>query len=271
MTALAITTDYLTDRGDATPYLRRIAAAGFTHVHWCHEWNTDHEYGSAEIGSIQKCFTECGLKLLDLHGSVWKTRRWFATDEAERRAGVALVRNRIEMTARLGGQTVVMHAQPDLLDPLRRSLDELQPVARQYGIRIAIENEVQFSVPRQLLREYQSEFLGLCYDSGHGNIADRRGLDELATLTDRLIALHLHDNDGTADQHKLPFTGTVDWPRLAQLIARSSYRQCISLEVVMRHSGIGEELVFLERAFTAGMRLAGLITATPFDTSRDSR
>ena len=141
----------------------------------------------------------------------------------------------------------------------------------QYEYHIAIENEVQFSVPRQLLREYQSEFLGLCYDSGHGNIADRRGLDELATLTDRLIALHLHDNDGTADQHKLPFTGTVDWPRLAQLIARSSYRQCISLEVVMRHSGIGEELVFLERAFTAGMRLAGLITATPFDTSRDSR
>ena len=271
MTALAITTDYLTDHGDAAPYLRRIAAAGFTHVHWCHEWNTDYEYGSAEIGSIQKCFTECGLQLLDLHGSAGKTRRWFAPDETERRAGVALVRNRIEMTARLGGQTVVMHAHPNLLDPLRRSLDELQPVARQYGVRIAIENEVRFSAPRQLLSEYPPEFLGLCYDSGHGNIADRRGLDELATLIDRLIALHLHDNDGTADQHKLPFTGTVDWPRLAQLIARSSYRQCVSLEVVMRNSGIIEEDVFLARAFAAGEQLIGLIAATPFDTSGDSR
>ena len=105
---LSITTDYVTGRGDAIPFLRRIAAVGFTHVHWCHEWDTDYVYDSAELAGIQKCFAECNLKLLDLHGSAGLTRRWFAVDEAERQAGVALVQNRIEMTARLGGQTVVM-------------------------------------------------------------------------------------------------------------------------------------------------------------------
>jgi len=256
---LSLTTDYLTDRGDPVPSLRRIAAAGFTHVHWCHEWNTDFKYGPAELDPIQKCITECGLKLLDLHGSAGNTHRWFAADEVARQAGVALVKNRIEMTARLGGQTVIMHAPARCLDPLRQSLDALQPVARQHGIRIAVENEDEFATLRQLLREYPPEFLGLCYDSGHGNIAGRQGLDNLAMLTDRLIALHLHDNDGTADQHKLPFTGTVDWPRLARLIAQSSYRQCVSLEAVMRQTGIVAESVFLARAFAAGERLAGLI------------
>ena len=258
---LSITTDYVTSRGDASPYLRRIAAAGFTHVHWCHEWNTDYVYEAAELDSIQRSFTECGLKLLDLHGSAGHTRRWYAPEEAERQAGVALVQNRIEMTARLGGQTVVMHAHAGFLDPLRRSLDVLQPIARQHGIRIAIENEEELATPRQLLSEYPAEYLGLCYDSGHGNIVGRQGLGDLEALTDRLIALHLHDNDGTGDQHKLMFTGTVDWPRLAKLIARSSYRQCVSSESVMRNSGITVEEEFLAQAFAAGNRFATMIAA----------
>jgi len=69
----------------------------------------------------------------------------------------------------------------------------------------------------------------------------------------------------------LPFTGTVDWPRLACLIAQLSYRQCVSLEVVMRHSGIVAESIFLENVFTVGKRLTGMIAGTPFDTFKDSR
>ena len=261
---LALTTDYVSSHGDATPYLRRIAAAGFTHVHWCHEWNTDYEYSPAEIDFLHQRLTECGLQLLDLHGSAGQARRWFAADEAERQAGVTLVQNRIAMTARLGGQTVVMHAAADALDPLRRSLDALAPVARRHGIRIAIENTettAQFAAPRQLLEAYPPDFLGLCYDSGHGNLTGQRGLDELETLTDRLIALHLHDNDGSGDHHQLLFTGTVDWPRLATLIARSSYRGCVSSEAALRQSWRGTETEFLAAAFGAGERLAALIAA----------
>ena len=218
-------------------------------------------YGPAELDSIQNCLATWGLKLLDLHGSAGHVHRWFAVDETERHAGIALVRNRIEMAARLGGQTVIMHAHAGFIDPLRRSLDALQPVARQHGIRIAIENEDEFATPRQLLSEYPPEYLGLCYDSGHGNIANRRGLDELATLTDRLIAVHLHDNDGTGDQHKLMFTGTVDWVRLAGLIARSSYRQCVSSEAVLGNTGLTDEAEFLAQAFVAGNRFTAMIVA----------
>ena len=45
------------------------------------------------------------------------------------------------------------------------------------------------------------------------------GLDWLDKLKGRLSSIHLHDNDGRSDQHRIPFTGTVDWPRLAGLIA----------------------------------------------------
>ena len=259
---LSITTDYLASRGDATPYLRRIAAAGFTHVHWCHEWNSDYEYSPAEIAAIQESLTACGLQLLDLHGSAGHTHRWFAPTDSERQAGIGLVQNRIAMAAQLGSPTIVMHAHAGFLDPLRRSLDTLQPFARQHGVRIAIENEAEFVTPRQLLSEYPPEFLGLCYDSGHGNIADRHGLDELETLTDRLIAVHLHDNDGRGDQHRLMFNGTVDWPRLAQLLARSSYQRGVNSETEMRNTGITDEVDFLAQAYAAGQRFAAMLAAS---------
>ena len=68
-----------------------------------------------------------------------------------------------------------------------------------------------------------------------------------------------HDNDGTGDQHKLPFSGIVDGSRLAQIIAGSAYTKCISLETTIHHTGIEAEPVFLEQAFEAGTTLTGMV------------
>jgi sugar phosphate isomerase/epimerase len=156
---------------------------------------------------------------------------------------------------------VIMHAggTPEW-DSLRRSLDALEPFARSRNVRIAIENG-DFDLIRQALAAYQPDYLGLCYDSGHGNLGAANGLDHLESLKDRLISLHLHDNDGTADQHRLPFTGTVNWQRLAGIIAASSYRKCVSLESNMRNVGSQEEGAFLAQAHEAAARFAEMVEA----------
>ncbi len=256
---LSITTDYANvDRGDPSPYLRRIADAGFTHIHWCHHWNSDFIYSRWEIAQIEKWLAEYGLQLLDLHAPVGPEKNWASDKEYERLAGVEIVCNRLEMTARLGGDAIIMHL-PAIAgwEPLRRSLDELEPVARSYGVRIALENGA-LPVIAEWLAEYPPDYLGLCYDSGHGNLAPD-GLTQLERLKDRLISIHLHDNDGTGDQHNLIFTGTVDWPRLAEILAGSAYRKPISSESNMARSGISDEATFLARAFAAGTRLAAMV------------
>jgi len=53
--------------------------------------------------------------------------------------------------------------------PVRKSLDEIEPFARERGVRIAIENG-DFNAIRLLLSEYAADYLGLCYDSGHGKL-----------------------------------------------------------------------------------------------------
>ena len=200
---ISMTTDYARSTGDPSPYLRRIADAGFSYVHWCHQWDTDFLYAQCEVEQITAWLGEYGLALLDLHGSAGPEKNWAAAEEYRRLAGVELVRNRLEMTARLGGEVVIMHAglaaRPDGMssawDSLRKSLDELEPYARTLGVRIAIENG-NWPLIETVLGAYPPDYIGLCYDSGHGN-KDGVGLARLASMKDRLISIHLHDNDGT--------------------------------------------------------------------------
>jgi sugar phosphate isomerase/epimerase len=150
----------------------------------------------------------------------------------------------------------------DGLTLVRRSLDTLMPFARDHGVRIALENMSvnNFHIIELLLSEYGPDFLGLCYDAGHGNV-EGHGLDYLERVKGRLISVHLHDNDGTGDQHNLLFAGTVDWNRLAGILATSSYEKCVSMELSIRNSGFTDEVAFLQRGFETGTRFAAMIAA----------
>ncbi len=264
---LSITSDYAISTGCPEPYLRRIAEAGFTHVHWCHQWNTDFLYDDCEIEQIEHWLHRYGLQLTDLHASAGNEKAWGSLREYERLAGVELVANRIGMTAKLGADVIIMHL-PDLKNPathdavwgqLRQSLDALQPIARQHGVSIAIENGPFVEIDR-VLSLYEPEYLGLCYDCGHGNLVPD-GLDWADRLKDRLLSIHLHDNDGTADQHNLPFWpgGTVDWNRLAKVLATSAYTKCVSMESTMKHSGMADEAAWLRQGLEAGGKLSQMI------------
>jgi len=264
---LSVTTDYATGTGPPEPYLRRIADAGFTHVHWCHQWNTDFIYTEPELDHIEAVMGEVGLHLLDLHGTVGPEKNWGSALEYERLAGVDILRNRMEMTARLGGDVVIMHLPGGDADEwwprIAASLDEARALASERGLRIAVENggsHESFDDIERVLDAYPSEYVGLCYDSGHGNLF-AEGLARLEGIKDRLISVHLHDNDGTADQHKLLFSGTTDWARLAGIIAASAYDMCVSMEVATRGHDFDSEATFLRQAFETGARFAEMIAA----------
>jgi sugar phosphate isomerase/epimerase len=264
---LSLATDYAADSGCPEPALRGMARAGFTHVHWCHHWSTDFLYSRDEIDQIARWLDEFGLRLIDLHGSSGREKSWGSEREYERLAGIELVVNRMDMTARLGGDAVVMHLpkEPDAdagkgtyWDRTRRTLDALRPAAGSFGVRIALENVApsNHASLSRVLELYPPDYIGICYDSGHGNMTGE-GIGWLEAHADRLVAVHLHDNDGVGDQHRLPGMGTVDWPRLARIIAGSSYNKPLSMEVSQKNSGYeNREEEFLAAAHDCGLRIA---------------
>jgi sugar phosphate isomerase/epimerase len=52
---------------------------------------------------------------------------------------------------------------------------------------------------------------GICLDTGHTNLFGLPLGEALRQCGDRLIATHVHDNDGRSDQHDDPTRGTIDW------------------------------------------------------------
>jgi sugar phosphate isomerase/epimerase len=270
-----IATDYLVDKGDIEPSLAAIAEAGYRHVHWVQHWNDDYFYTPSEIRHIRGWFSRYGLAMPNLHSSHGIEKQWGNPDEYRRQAGVELVGNRVRMTAELGGDVVVLHPfytrQPEgLLDEaatglnlaaMRRSLDELRPLCLEGGVRLALENLPDglqvFELVTRLLGEYPADFLGLCFDSGHGNMTPG-SLDLLDQWKDRLICMHLHDNLGKADQHLLPYSGTVDWTGMMRLIGGSAYQDHVVLEVSRHSYKDMTDAQFLSKAREIGEKLLSL-------------
>jgi sugar phosphate isomerase/epimerase len=280
MYEIVLTTDYVRSTGDPGHYLRRIADSGFSAVHWCHQWLGEHRYRTAEVRKIRGLLERYGLRMLDLHAAVGFFSDCSSGNELRRRAGVEQIRNRIRMAAELGGDAVVLHlpegrVKPEgrYVGPVRRSLDELEKESVGSGVRIALENlptPGHMEVVLELLDEYPPEFFGLCYDSGHGNMAGN-GVELLKRMAggmakrmeagqpNRIAALHLHDNDGRKDLHLPPFRGTVDWQRLMQVLRMAGYEKPLCLESSIRHSGHSSEEAFLEECLEAGQRLNQMI------------
>ena len=263
---LSMCSDYAQDTGNAEHDLRRIADAGFDGIQWIHQWNRDFIYTKPEIRQIKKWLNDFNLKLFDLHATVGAEKSWYSETEYEREAGVEIVKNRAEMTKELGGNVIVMHI-PRLIPEnikqwkqLKKSLDELEVFCSRKAIRIAVENCFfdEFNGISELMLGYGPDYLGICYDSGHGNMGGK-GLDHLAKLADRLISLHLHDNNGFDDQHKPLFSGTIDWPKLAAVVSKSTYNGPLTQEASIRNSGILDANVFLRQACRDAKKLAAMI------------
>jgi len=200
-------------------------------------------------------------------------------------AGVELIKNRVHFTERLGGDVVVMHLNtpdnmmnvPDLRKKFWRqvfkSFDEIRDFCLRRNIRIAIENLEYYPcaeidhIWKMLFERYEPGYMGLCYDSGHGANSDEEVLDLLEKHKERILAVHLHDNDGYSDLHMPMFsTNVVDWARLAGILADSPYSGAVTLEVNIKNSGIhwrtlNDEIYFLKRSYRDAIKFGEMIKA----------
>ncbi|MCY3865016.1 MAG: sugar phosphate isomerase/epimerase [Chloroflexi bacterium] len=277
---LAINTDYMNSYGNPEPRLRHIADAGFSQIHWCHHFGSDYIYTDDEIDQILQWLQSCQLAVNDLHASHGEHNHYYSTDETIHLAGLQLVKNRIHMANRLDTDVIVLHLprQPDeagenaaFWQAVHRSMDELIPYARDRSLRIAFENLASnHTTLHKVLAAYDPSDVGICYDPGHGNIVGD-GLDFAEAVKDRLIAFHLNDNDSTADQHNLIFAGSVDWGRLAKIIAASAYdKEYMTIEFVMpKERGnfyADDEAGFLAQAMASGLKFHKMVADARLDS-----
>ena len=97
-------------------------------------------------------------------------------------------------------------------------IEKLLQLAEKYGVTVALEN-VGLRTTGTLLFEYD-EYLGLfkrfpnaaaLLDTGHAHVNGWKLSDVLRDLNNKLVGVHIHDNDGTADSHLPVGCGNIDW------------------------------------------------------------
>ena len=71
-----------------------------------------------------------------------------------------------------------------------------------------------------------------CVDIGHAQMAglDTSAVTMLETLGDRVEAMHLHDVDGTYDNHAVPFNQKIDYAPIIKAFKKIGYTGDITLE-----------------------------------------
>ncbi len=279
---LSINTDFKSGNGYPFTYFHDIREAGFTHIHWCHNWNTDFLYTEPEFAEIRKQLDMNGLKLSDIHASRGVEKCWYSPVEYERLAGVELVKNRIYMASILGGDAVVLHpfvvydreAVRLYREQGLKSLRELESFSVSCGVKISLENLFQadgsgindtelenIDTLEYFFKHLSPEGIGFCWDTGHSIILGEESFERCAGFAkERLSAVHLNDNRSDWDQHSAPFTWTDRWEWIAEVIASSPYPEdkpmLLEVDINNNPAPVGD---FLSGIYNAGTRFSGLV------------
>lgn len=282
---LALTTDFLGAGRSMYDFAPRMADAGFKRALWCEEWDGEYRYSALEVSRIDRLFASLGIQVTQVHASEGKYYgQWVSPNEEQRLIGVDLIRNRIKMAADLGALVVTVHAPHHEMswpkgpqayhDAMIKSLAELEQDARDAGVRIGLENtdwkgSGKFdNMPAIVwaLSQFGEDYLGITYDSGHGNLMGIGQGDHIGVLDahrDRIVDTHLHDNAGEGatttglyaiqkgrshddDQHRMLFTGIVDWNRLVGIFAKSTNPVPITSEASMKYDPNMDPMKWLE-------------------------
>jgi sugar phosphate isomerase/epimerase len=202
----------------------------------------DLEKPSDDLADCCRRLEEAGLKVI-LHGPFMDLNPG-ALDPLVRDATLHRFHRTLEIARSVKTHLVVFHpgfdrwryggrSEPWLEASLAFWPALVQQAADQ-GCPLALENIFDESPEplASLIREIDSPWLGHCFDVGHWHLFSKVSLEEwVSALGDRLVHLHLHDNDGTSDAHLPAGEGNIDFPVVFRILESLQRPLTATLEI----------------------------------------
>ncbi|MBI5118021.1 sugar phosphate isomerase/epimerase [Candidatus Poribacteria bacterium] len=191
-----------------------------------------------------------GMRVRSFHAPCEADWDISSEDEKIRQESVRETILSIENCRRMRGELVVVHAGRNLRaegessdnEHTRRlkksiiSFQVIQQAARENGVLIAVENltanEVACPQDRflELLDSLDPTVVGVCFDSSHANITPGT-FEMFQHFRHKIITTHLSDNHGVYDEHRPPFTASIDWSKVLRLLLANGFRGPWLMEV----------------------------------------
>jgi sugar phosphate isomerase/epimerase len=245
-------------------HLLEVAAHGFELVEVFATRSHFDYHNPAAVADLQQWLAEAGLELRSIHAPVaerFTGGRWSGTlsmasaDPDARARAVGEAERALHIARRIAVPVLVAHLgvpryQPrdpeigpqDTRAAARRSVEELMRLAQPLGVRVALEvlpNELSRAgslvhfVEEDVTAEETAADAGICLDFGHAHV-DGDVVEAIETVSEHLIATHVHDNAGRSDDHLLPFDGTIDWPAALTAVQKIGFDGPLMLEINAR-------------------------------------
>ncbi len=261
----------------APRHLDEVAAHGF-HLVELFATRTHFDYDAAAARDLRDWLTASGLFLHSVHAPIvdglvegrWGTPFSTAASDAERRARTI---REAEAALRLAQvvpyEFLVVHVGvPDALAPprgdndraaARRSIADLHALATTHGVRLALETiPNRLSTAEALIDLIDNDLdlpdVGVCLDYGHAFLMGDLP-DTIEVAAGHMVTSHIHDNDGKADTHAVPFDGRIDWSTAVMTSQKVGYEGAWMLEL----ANAGDPAAVLRRAQGACRRLEALV------------
>lgn len=184
-------------------------------------------------------------------------------DEEHNKATFERIRREMEVAAFVGAPIIVVHATKpvpkgyDVVEENLRFYGSLLPYAKEYGIKIGVENLFEWDELRDrrtpcgigtseklaaFMEKLDPEYFTVCFDVGHAAINVENPEDAIRNLKGKIGCLHIHDNDYVNDQHLVPYLGKTDWDEVCRALAETGYDGDFTLESCTFESKFPAEL-----------------------------
>ena len=231
--------------------VRRTNAVGFKVMDFCmcpfqrHETEMLGDDWEERTYEIANEAAKLGVEFSQSHLLYAKplTRRKTAADEGceQNEFFIWATQRAIRISAMLGVKWAVVHPvqlkeDADLERDIKYNheiYDKYVELASSLGVGLAFENMADVDNKRRfgvtadelsaLVDSFGSEYIGACWDFGHGNRVFADQPEQLIKLGSRLKATHVDDNVGKDDLHLIPFFGTAKWHDIMKALRDINY------------------------------------------------
>ena len=234
--------------------IEAIKKAGFKNV-FIH-WDTDNWEKTKEQ---LRCIREFGLNIIFAHLSYQGINDIWQDIETGQKL-VNKYKNDIRLCKENNIPMVIMHVTSKSVAPMYNELGlqrlrEIVDYAEKLGIQVAFENTKIKGYLEYIIENISNKNAGICFDSGHFHVYFHDDWD-LTPFKNRVIAVHLHDNDTSDDQHLIPFDGTLNWDNVINKLKECCYTGLITLESCYSNAYLEMSIEdFYQKSYEAGKKL----------------
>ena len=177
-----------------------------------------------------------------------------AFDEGTRKYSIDVLRRTFAAASDLDMDVVTIHPgtvgaiqrwdRQRVVRLTRKSLEEISAHAAEYSTTIAFENmpDMRFAICKTA-SEMEEMLNGLdlkvCFDIGHAHTTGQ--LDEMMRLKPLFRNVHIHDNDGTRDEHLTLGEGSIDLEGVLRKL--DGYEHDIIIESTSLESAVKSKVI----------------------------